>query len=157
MSPAAIRVPGRIVRREGTRAWVVAQPQDGCAACAAGRGCGGGVLGRLVASRRRPVAVDDVTLDSTANAEVWLLIDTGLLNRLAVWTWGVPVLILIAAAGLAEVVSGTAGMILGLAVSALALVSPRLAAKALTARSVRVEAMSDAPATAVPVCRDALV
>lgn len=115
------------------------------------------MLGRLVASRRRPVAVDDVTLHSTANAEVWLLIDTGLLNRLAVWTWGVPVLILIAAAGLAEVVSGTAGMILGLAVSALALVSPRLAAKALTARSVRVEAMSDAPATAVPVCHDALV
>lgn len=156
MSAAAIRVPGRIVRRDGARVWVVARPQEGCAACAAGRGCGGGVLGRLVASRRRPVAVDDVTLDGAADDEVWLMIDTGLLNRLAVWTWGVPVLMLIAAAGLAEMVSGAAGVVLGLAVGALALVSPRLAAKAVTARSVRVEAMTDGPAPAIPVCRDAL-
>ncbi len=36
---------------DGRWAWVQAASQAGCARCAAGRGCGGGIFGRLLGSR----------------------------------------------------------------------------------------------------------
>ena len=48
-----IEQQGRVVRTGEARAWVLLGPASGCAACAAGQGCGAGLLGRLL--RREPV------------------------------------------------------------------------------------------------------
>lgn len=47
----------RVSRIEAGGVWVQALGSDGCARCAEGRGCGGGVLAKLVSPRRPEVAV----------------------------------------------------------------------------------------------------
>ena len=42
---------GRIIRLEGDTAWVEAASRRDCARCAAGKGCGGGLLGRWLGNR----------------------------------------------------------------------------------------------------------
>ena len=48
-----IEQQGRVTRAGQGQAWVLVGPTSGCAACAAGEGCGAGVFGRLL--RRKPV------------------------------------------------------------------------------------------------------
>lgn len=42
-----------VARRDGDAVTVVAASRSGCARCDAGEGCGGGVLGRLIAAGSR--------------------------------------------------------------------------------------------------------
>jgi len=48
---------GRVIGVEGEWAWVACKRQVECARCAEGRGCGGGVLGRLLGDRLHEVRV----------------------------------------------------------------------------------------------------
>lgn len=42
---------GRVASLQGDAAWVICASQANCARCAEGRGCGGGLLGRLLGDR----------------------------------------------------------------------------------------------------------
>lgn len=50
---------GRIQHVDGRRAWVVCETAVNCQRCAEGRGCGGGLLGRLLGDRLRLVAAQN--------------------------------------------------------------------------------------------------
>ncbi len=47
-----------VLRVTGDTAWVSCASQSGCQRCAEGRGCGGGVFGRILGDRLREVRVD---------------------------------------------------------------------------------------------------
>ncbi len=47
-----------VLRIDGARAWVSPRTVADCERCAEGRGCGGGILGRLVGDRLSAVEVD---------------------------------------------------------------------------------------------------
>ncbi len=138
-SAADLRVPATVMAVEGQRVRVLADPQGGCQACAEGRGCGGGVLGKLIASRRRPLEVGITDFPVREKQRVWLVMDAQLLSRLALWTWGMPVAALVIAAMVGEQLPAPGGWIVGAMIFAAGLVAPRVASRHLSLRSLRIE------------------
>ncbi len=154
-TPSDLRVPATVIAVEGRRVRVIADPQAGCQACAEGRGCGGGVLGKLVATRRRPLEVPATTFSVQPKQRVWLVMDAQLLGRLALWTWGVPVVALVIAAVVGEQLPSPVGWLLAAAIFMAGLVAPRLASRQLSLRSLRIEQQTSG-AVGAPQCVSAL-
>lgn len=100
-----------VLDRDGRWAWVQAASQAGCARCAAGRGCGGGIFSRLLGTRLHRVralneptaAPGDMVLLGLAEAALWQ-------GALRVYGWPLGLLL---AGLLAGQVGGDAGALLG--------------------------------------------
>lgn len=71
-------------------AWVRAYGPESCPRCAEGRGCGGGVLSRLVGRRRPEVAVQGSVGPLRVGETVIVGIDEGALMQASVWVYLVP-------------------------------------------------------------------
>ena len=70
--------------------WVKALGPESCPRCAEGRGCGGGVLGRLV-GRRRPALRVDGRIDGLRSGDTVVVgVDEGALMRASAWVYLVP-------------------------------------------------------------------
>lgn len=92
----------RVLRVSGEAAWVHCDSHAGCQRCAEGRGCGGGVLGRLVGGRLREVRVDAAGFPLAAGDRVRIgLSETALLQSSLVM-YLVPLLTMLAAALIAD-------------------------------------------------------
>ena len=95
-----IEQQARVLRNEGTQAWVQVGAQSGCPACDAGKGCGAGIFGRLL--QRRPI---ELQVDNPRSAQpgqgVLLGIPDGTFLRLVFRMYGAPLL------------AGLAGALLG--------------------------------------------
>lgn len=142
MTPAPqdeLRVPATILSLSDGRIRVLADAQNGCQACAEGRGCGGGVLGKLIAARRSPLEVPAVDFAVREQQRVWLVMNAQLLQKLAFLTWGLPVVALVVAALLSDQLPSPAGIVVGGLVFSLGLFAPRIAARRLSLRSLRIE------------------
>lgn len=92
----------RVLRVSGAVAWVNCESHAGCRRCAEGRGCGGGILGRLLGERLREVRVDAAGYRLTAGDRVSIgLSETALLQSSLVM-YLVPLLTMLAAALIAD-------------------------------------------------------
>src|SRR5690606_19948088 len=100
-----------VLEHDGRWAWVQAASQAGCARCAAGRGCGGGIFGRLLGSRLHRVRAlnepaakpGDTVLLGLAEAVLWQ-------GALRVYGWPLGLLLVGLLAGQT---GGDAGALLG--------------------------------------------
>lgn len=82
---------------------VVAGAKQGCPTCAEGRGCAGGVLGRLANRKQRRVRADNPEhLDVRAGEAVLIGLDEQALVRGAALVYLMPLLAMIVAAVLAQ-------------------------------------------------------
>ncbi len=97
------------------------------------------MLGKLIAARRQPLDLARAGIAVHEKQRVWLVMDARLLHRLALWTWGFPVAALVVAALFADYVDGVWGAVVGVTLFAAGLVAPRLAARQLSLRSLRIE------------------
>ncbi|MFP5304465.1 MAG: SoxR reducing system RseC family protein [Gammaproteobacteria bacterium] len=94
-----------IVSRTGDDGiWVRALGPESCPRCAAGRGCGGGVLGRLVSRRRPEIRVNGALAGLRSGDTVVVGVDEGALMRASLWVYLVPLLCMLAAGGVAQLV-----------------------------------------------------
>jgi sigma-E factor negative regulatory protein RseC len=112
-----------VVGRTGRLAWVQTHRRGACSACAQGTGCATSVLGsllRLGAVNR--LAVED-HLGVSVDERVVIGIPDGLLVRASVAAYGLPLIALVTAAGIAEwlrapelavAAAGVAGLAAGL-------------------------------------------
>lgn len=91
---------------EGSHAWVACRAQQGCARCAAGNGCGGGLLGRWLGDRLHRVRVVHAGGIAVGDCVV-IGLDERALLRLAAAVYGIPLAALIGGAVAAEALYGT--------------------------------------------------
>lgn len=84
--------------------WVKALGPESCPRCAEGRGCGGGVLGRLIGSQRPALRVDGRIDGLRSGDTVVVGIDEGALMRASLWVYLVPLLGMFAAGAFAHLV-----------------------------------------------------
>lgn len=113
----------RSVAADGVR--IQALNPGNCPRCAEGRGCGGGILSRLVAQKRPDVRAETRVENLQVGEAVIVGIDEAVLLQASVWVYIVPLLALLLAAGLAHQVLeapdlvvtafGIAGLGLGMA------------------------------------------
>ncbi len=104
---------------DGSHAWVSCRAQAGCARCAEGRGCGGGVIGRWLGDRLHRVRVLHDGGIAVGDCVV-IGIDERVLVYAAATVYGIPLTGLFLGAGLAQWwyrtdVAAMAGALLGLA------------------------------------------
>ncbi|WP_169577479.1 SoxR reducing system RseC family protein [Sinimarinibacterium sp. CAU 1509] len=86
-------IVSRIERDQGQeRVWVRAFGPESCPKCAEGRGCGGGVLAKLVSRRRPEVQVGGTLPQLQAGETVIVGIDDGAIMRASLWVYLVPLL-----------------------------------------------------------------
>lgn len=109
---------GEVTAVDGGFAWVACRAQQDCARCAAGQGCGGGILGRWLADRLHRVRV---VHDGSARVGecVVIAVSERALFLAAALVYGVPLATALAGAVAGRMVSGTevaafAGLVLGL-------------------------------------------
>jgi sigma-E factor negative regulatory protein RseC len=114
-----IEEQAEVTEVDGDTAWVACRAQQECARCAAGNGCGGGVLGRWLGDRLHRVRV---THDGSIRVGQCVVIgvDERVVLHAAAVVYGVPLLALVGGALVGETVSGSdagaiAGLIVGLA------------------------------------------
>lgn len=139
----ALRVRAQVLEVHASQVLVQAQPQSGCQACAEGRGCGGGVLGKLVQSRRQPIALNPSGLKLQRGDAVWLVADSRMLQSLALMTWGLPVVALLGVAMALDYFSGVAAGLSVVLFGLLGLQAPRVAAKRLSRRAMHLETIQN--------------
>lgn len=101
-----IKETGRVERVEDGYAWVVCAGQAACARCAEGRGCGGGLLGRLLGDRLHRVRVLAGRHALQAGDRVELGLEESALLRGALRVYGLPLLGLLGLPLLVRVVTG---------------------------------------------------
>lgn len=90
---------------------VVAGAKQGCPTCAQGRGCAGGVLGRLANRKQRRVrAANPQKMDVSAGDLVLIGLDESALVRGAALVYLMPLLALIVAAGVAQLLGAGEGV-----------------------------------------------
>ncbi len=113
----------RVTGREGAWVTVTAASATGCARCDAGEGCGGGVFGKLVQRRLEGLRLADAGLDLEPGQHAVLGLDDGVFLRVTLLTYGLPLLALLACAGVATALgasdvlvalSGGAGLVLSM-------------------------------------------
>lgn len=122
-----ITEPGTVTRVAGGFVWVRCETQQACQRCAEGRGCGGGLLGRLLGDRLRQVRVASEDLDLRVGEGVVIGLGETVLVRAALVMYLVPLLLLFIAAAITHrltggddlwtVAGGAAGLVAGLAVA----------------------------------------
>lgn len=109
---------------EGEWAWVACQRQVECQRCAEGRGCGGGVLGRLLGDRLHKVRAATGSVAVAPGDQVLIGLGEDAVLRAAAAVYLVPLLLALAggvaaaalAGGgdLAAIIGAAAGLLLGL-------------------------------------------
>lgn len=115
---------GQVLEVGSGHAWVACRRQVDCARCAEGRGCGGGLLGRLLGNRLHKVRAVTRELPVSPGDRVLIGLDEDAVLRAAAAVYLAPLLGalgggLAAAAGLpgseaAAVAAAAAGLLLGL-------------------------------------------
>lgn len=113
----------RSVAADGIR--IQALNPGNCPRCAEGRGCGGGILSRLVAQKRPDVRAETRVQNLQVGDGVIVGIDESVLLQASVWVYIVPLLAMLVAGGVAHqllkapdlivMIFGLAGLGLGLA------------------------------------------
>jgi sigma-E factor negative regulatory protein RseC len=83
---------GRVLEVQGDWAWVACRRQVECARCAEGRGCGGGVLGRLLGDRLHKVRVATGTVAVAPGDQVLIGLGEDAVLRAAAAVYLVPLL-----------------------------------------------------------------
>ncbi|MGD8378751.1 MAG: SoxR reducing system RseC family protein [Gammaproteobacteria bacterium] len=110
---------GVVRERQGDYAWLECDSQAGCARCAEGRGCGGGLFSRLLGDRLRRMRVLN-TLDAGVGEYVIVGLEESAVVTGSLVAYGLPLVgLLVGAIGadallagsndLAELVGGAAG------------------------------------------------
>ncbi len=100
---------GRVERLEDGFAWVVCAGQSGCVRCAEGRGCGGGLLGRLLGDRLHRVRALPGGHALRAGDRVELGLQEAALLRGALRVYGLPLLGLIGLPLTVRLMTGMSG------------------------------------------------
>ena len=113
---------GTVVAREDGTVWVETTRRSACHGCGQGAGCGTSLFGRLFSSRPNVLALDDF-LGVDVGERVVIGIPDTLLVRASLAAYALPLVTLIAAAGMAEwlgagdlvvALAGIAGLVAGL-------------------------------------------
>jgi sigma-E factor negative regulatory protein RseC len=112
---------GRVLEVEGDWAWVACRRQVECARCAEGRGCGGGVLSRLLGDRLHKIRAATGSVDVSPGDLVLIGLGEDVVLRAAAIVYLVPLLLALAGAAAATVLTG-GGDFAALAGAALGLV-----------------------------------
>lgn len=95
-SPEMITERARVLRVAGDTAWVQCESQAGCARCAAGEGCGGGLFARLLRGRLQELPVALAGSDVVhAGDGVLIGLSTSAVQRASFLMYGLPLLALI--------------------------------------------------------------
>ena len=115
---------GRILEVDGDWAWVACQRQVECPRCAEGRGCGGGVLGKLLGDRLHKVRVATGSLPVEPGDQVRIGLGEDAVLRAAAAVYLVPLIAALAGGAtvatltgggdLAAIVGAGAGLLAGL-------------------------------------------
>jgi sigma-E factor negative regulatory protein RseC len=115
---------GRVLEVDGDWAWVVCRRQVECQRCAEGRGCGGGIIGRMLGDRLHKVRAATGAVEVTPGDQVLIGLGEDAVLRAAAAVYLVPLLAALAggvlATGLAgggdlaAVLGAAAGLLLGL-------------------------------------------
>ncbi len=115
---------GRVLEVEGDWAWVACRRQVECQRCAEGRGCGGGIIGRMLGDRLHKVRAATGAVEVAPGDQVLIGLGEDAVLRAAAAVYLVPLLAAlaggIAASGLAgggdlaAVLGAAAGLLLGL-------------------------------------------
>ncbi|MGI9264557.1 MAG: SoxR reducing system RseC family protein [Gammaproteobacteria bacterium] len=114
-----------VLRTQGSFAWVSCRNQAGCQRCAEGRGCGGGILGRLLGDRLREIRVINEKLDLEPGDQVVIGLADSVLVKAALVMYLVPLLLMVfgaatfslawpAVADASALVGAAAGLLTGL-------------------------------------------
>lgn len=79
----------RVLRVDGNVAWVRCETQSGCARCAAGQGCGGGLFSRLLRGRLQELPI---ATEITVQPGDWVLIglSTSAVQNASLLLYGCP-------------------------------------------------------------------
>lgn len=125
----------RVLRVADGIAWVHCESQAGCARCAAGEGCGGGVFARLLRGRLQelPLALPGPMADQVAAGD-WVLVglSTRAVQAASMLLYGLPLLGLVVGASAGDLWLG--GDLAALAGAVAGLVAGFLAAHARARR-----------------------
>lgn len=115
---------GRVLAVEGEFAWVACRRQVECARCAEGRGCGGGVLGRLLGDRLHRIRAATGSIEVAPGDRVIVGLGEDVVLRAAAVVYLVPLLLALAGGAaaaalagggdLAAILGAGAGLVLGL-------------------------------------------
>jgi sigma-E factor negative regulatory protein RseC len=108
---------GRVLEVEGEWAWVACRRQVECARCAEGRGCGGGILARLLGDRLHKIRVATGSIVVEPGDQVVIGLGEDVVLRAAAVVYLVPLLLALAggAAAMALTGGGDPAAILGAA------------------------------------------
>ena len=79
-----------VLRCDGARAWVAPRTVADCQRCAEGRGCGGGIFGRLLGDRLSAVEVDPDGHDLHAGERVLLALPEPVLLKASLSAYVIP-------------------------------------------------------------------
>lgn len=155
MPEDCVEVSGRVLQADGQQVRVQTEARLSCQACAEGRGCGGGVLGRLLERRREPLVFTAPTFACAPGQTVWIRMARADLQRIAIWIWGLPALAIVACALLLEALPGLWGWLGSGALIGAALIGPpriahRLAAAGLSLHQDATRADAPPPGCRVP-------
>jgi sigma-E factor negative regulatory protein RseC len=115
---------GRVLEVDGAWAWVACRRQAECARCAEGRGCGGGILGRMLGDRLHKVRAATGAVAVRPGDQVLIGLGEDVVLRAAAAVYLLPLLLAlggaVAAAGLtgggdpAAIAGAAGGLVLGL-------------------------------------------
>ena len=114
---------GHVVEVDGDWAWVACRRQVECARCAEGRGCGGGVLGRLLGDRLHKVRAATGSVEVQPGDQVLIGLAEDAVLRAAAAVYLVPLLLALVFGAMAATLIGgelvviaaaVAGFLLGL-------------------------------------------
>lgn len=91
-----------VSRLTAAEVWVRAYGPESCPRCAEGKGCGGGVLARLVGRRRPEVCVNGQPGDLRPGDTVIVGVDEDVVMRASVWVYLVPLVCMFTAGSFAQ-------------------------------------------------------
>ena len=118
-----IRESATVLRVQGSIIWVRCRNQAGCQRCAEGRGCGGGILGRLLGDRLREIKVVSDRMDLNVGDQVIIGLGDSVLLKSALVLYLMPLILMFAVAVLFSLISNAyedlsslVGAIVGLAI-----------------------------------------
>lgn len=110
-----LRARARVREHEMSTLVLESAPMAGCARCARGQGCGGGVFTQLLRFGQHDLRVPYAGPTLPKGQLVWLEVEDQVINRMALWAWGLPLLaLLFAALAWANLSAWPAGLISGL-------------------------------------------
>ena len=101
-----ITEPATVVRVSDDAVWVRCEVQQACPRCAQGRGCGGGIMGRLLGDRLRLVRAARRGMDLAVGDGVVIALAESALLRASLTMYLLPVLTMLAGAMLLRHIAG---------------------------------------------------